>query len=552
MTEFEEYFSKVCDGRIVSCEKMKLQAQRLLKTMAVPTKYHFDYNIANRHIQFIERFCCYPSGDKMGKPFEMELFQKARLQALFGFVDDNNIRQYNECLIIEGRKNGKTSETSAIELDMLCNDDEGSPQIYNLATKREQAALGFTACYKMVQQSPLLKSNIKKRAHDLYFAYNYGFIKTLSSETKTLDGLDVHCGIIDELAAIKDRDLYDLIKQAMGARTQPVLFTITTNGFVREGIFDRQYDYASKIIAGEIQDEHYLPFIYELDDISEWDKEDCWIKANPGLGTIKSFDYLRQMVAKAKNDSSFKPTVMVKDFNMKENPKSRWLTYNEAFNSNTIPDVNFRYCIGGMDAADCIDLNAAKAICMKRNDDKLYIKQMYWIPQKIIDEQQAKGNRDGRDHVPYDLWIQRGLLRTCEGNKVDKRVFLDWFLELRDKEDIYPLYIGYDPWHISDELLRAFEQNFGRKVMIPVRQGVITLSEPMKNLKADLQAKIIVYNNNPIDLWCLLNTDVKSDINGNIQPCKTDVRTQRIDGTAALLNAYTIYLSKLNEFLSLI
>lgn len=552
MTEFEEYFTLIYDGKITACRKMQMQSERMLNALAKPNQYHFDYDIANKHIQFIETFCCYPSGEKMGQPFKMELFQKARLQALFGFVDDTDKRQYNECLIIEGRKNGKTSETGSVEIDMLCNDGEGSPQIYNLATQREQATLGFNACYKMIQKSPFLRKHIRKRASDLYFAYNFGFIKALASETGNLDGLDVHCGVIDELAAIKNRDLYDLIKQAMGARSQPVLFTITTNGFVRNGIFDAQYEYASKVIAGTVQDEHYLPFIYELDSPEEWDNEEMWIKANPGLGTIKSFDYLRQMVSKAKNDPSFKPTVMVKDFNLKENPQSRWLTYDEAFNDKKIPKHKFRYFIGGFDGADSVDLNAAKAIFQRPNDDKIYVKSMYWIPQRVIDEQNEKGNRDGRDHVPYDLWISQGLMRAYPGNKVDKRVFLDWFCEIRDNDDIYPMYIGYDPWHISDELLRAFEQEFGRSVLIPVRQGVITLSEPMKNLKADLQAKRIVYDDNPIDLWCLLNTDVKTDINGNIQPCKTDAQTQRIDGTAALLDAYVVYLNKRDNYLSII
>lgn len=553
VTEFEEYFTKIYDGSIVACEKMKKQAERLLNALHKPEKYHFDYSIANKHIRFIENFCCYPSGKKMGQPFKMELFQKARLQALFGFVDDYDLRQYNECLIIEGRKNGKTSETAAVEIDMLCNDGEGSPQIYNLATKREQATLGFTACYKMIRQSPHLRKHIRKRAADLYFDYNMGFIKALASETGSLDGLDVHCGVIDELAAIKKRDLYDLIKQAMGARSQPILFTITTNGFVRENIFDAQYEYAAKIINGIEQDEHYLPFIYELDSPDEWDKEDCWIKANPGLGTVKSFDYLRQMVNKAKGDPTFKPTVMVKDFNLKENPQNRWLRYEEAHNEELIPDYPFRYFIGGMDAADCVDLNAAKAICKRPGDDKIYVRQMYWIPQSVLDEQDKKGDRDGRDDVPYKIWISKGLMRVCPGNKVDKRVFLDWFCELRDKEDIYPLYIGYDPWHLTDDtLMKAFEQEFGRNVMIPVRQGGYTLSEPMKALKADLQANRIVYNNNPIDLWCLLNTDYKIDINNNIQPCKSDARTQRIDGTAALLDAYTVYLKKKEEYESMI
>jgi len=143
-------------------------------------------------------------------------------------------------------------------------------------------------------------------------------------------------------------------------------------------------------------------------------------------------------------------------------------------------------------------------------------------------------------------------MRTCEGRRVNKRVILDWFCELRDREDIYPLYIGYDPWHISDELLAAFEQEFGRNVMVKVRQGVLTLSQPMKDLKAEFQEKKIVYNNNPIDKWCLINTEEKKDVNGNVQPVKSDERTRRIDGTAALLDAYVVYCNKRDEFESLI
>ena len=241
MIELEEYFTNILDGKINACDKMKKQSENILDHFYSPNEFHFDIDIANKHKDFIEKFCKLPSG-RLGQPFKLELFQKARFQCLFGFVDDNDLRQYNECLIVEGRKNGKTSETAGIELDMLINDNEGSPQIYNIATMLEQAKLGFNACHKMIQQSPFLSKHIRKRANDLYFSYNFGFIKALASNTSSLDGLDVHCAVIDELAAIKNRDLYDLIKQAMGARQQPLLFTISTNGFVREGIFDAQYE----------------------------------------------------------------------------------------------------------------------------------------------------------------------------------------------------------------------------------------------------------------------------------------------------------------------
>lgn len=550
MTEFEQYFTQILDGKINSCDKMKRISEILLNRFYCPDEFHFDYEIASNHTDFIEKFCKIPSG-KLGQPLRLELFQKARLQAIFGFVDDNNLRQYNECLIIEGRKNGKTTETAAVELDLLINDEEGSPQIYNVATMLEQAKLGFNACLKMRNQSKWLKKHVKKRANDLYMAMNMGYIKALASNSNSMDGLDIHCATIDELSAIKNRDIYDLVKQGMGARTQPLLFCITTNGFVREGIFDAQYDYAVNVLNNNADNKRFLPFIYELDSYDEWDKEECWIKANPGIGTVKSWDYLRQMVQKGKDDITFKPTVLVKDFNMKQTGETAWLRMEDIVNKETFKMSEFDYGIGGFDAADTTDLNAAKCIFMRPNDARIYVKQMYWIPQTVLDEQARSGNRKGRDAVPYDLWVEQGLMRTCEGNKCDKRIFLEWFRELRQEYDIYTMFIGYDPWHVDDTLLAEFKAEFGKKSMIPVRQGVITLSQPMKDMKADFKGHRIVYNDNPIDRWCLYNTQVKTDVNGNIQPVKKTDATQRIDGTVALLCAYKVLQDKMGEYVNM-
>ena len=549
MTELEQYFGGILDGKIVACEKMKRVSEMLIESYLAPEEFHFDYEIAKLHIDFIEKFVKLPSG-KIGTPIHLELFQKARLQAIFGFVDDNDLRQYNEALIIEGRKNGKTTETAAVEIDMLVNDNEGSPQVYNVATKQEQAMLGFNAAHKMIKQSPMLKKHVQKRTSDLYFNYNMGYIKALASNTHSLDGLDVHCGVIDELAAIKNRDIYDLVKQGMGSRLQPLLFCITTNGFVRENIFDAQYEYAANILSGKIKNIRFLPFIYELDSIDEWDKEECWIKANPGLGTIKSFDYQRQMVQKAKDDPSFKPTVLVKDFNLKQTAVTSWLRFEDLNNEESIKPV-FDYCIGGFDAADSTDLNAAVALMKRPGDENIYVKSVFWIPESVIEEANKAGDRKGRDNVPYDLWIEQGFMRTCPGNKCDKKIFQEWFDELREKDDLYTMFIGYDPWHIDDSTLRSLKADFGQNSLIPVRQGVITLSEPMKNLAAEFKAHHVIYDNNPVLKWCLINTETKADVNGNIQPVKGLDSRKRIDGVVALLCAYKVLEDKKDSYVSM-
>lgn len=553
MTDLELYCTSILDGKINACRRIKQVCERLLEDLYNPGQWHFDHDIARRHVDFIERFCKVPSG-RLGQPLKLELFQKARLEAIFGFVDDEGLRRYTEVMILEGRKNGKTTETAAVEIDLLVNDGEGSPQIYNVATKMDQAKLGYVAARKMVQLSPLLNKHLRRRVSDIYNPRNLGYIQPLASNTSAMDGLDVHGAAIDELSAIKNRDLYDLIKQGTGARDQPLIFVITTNGFLRNGVFDAQYKYACNVLDGVTDDPRFLPFLYELDSPDEWDKEECWVKANPGIGTIKKLVTLRGWVQKAKNDPSFKPTVMVKDFNLPQTSTAAWLHYEELNNEamwTTDEAIKFDYFIGGFDAADTTDLNAAKALCMRPGDPHIYVRSMYWIPQAVLDKQAGKGTRQERDNVPYTLWVEQGLMRTCPGNKCDKRVFLEWFRELRDKEDLYVLYIGYDPWHVDDTLLREFRAEFGPNCMVPIRQGPYTLSQPMKDLRADFQAGLVVYDNNPIDKWCLINTEVKTDTNGNIQPVKSLDPRRRIDGTVALLCGYTVLQDNKDLYINL-
>lgn len=547
MSALEQYAVAILDGKINACRRIKQMYEKLLYQYYNPGRWHFDQAIADRHIVFMERFCRQPES---GKPLRFELFQRAKMEAIFGFVDDCNLRQYQECLTIEGRKNGKTTEMAAVEIDLLANDGEGSPQVYNVATKRDQAMLGFNAVHSMIKRSSDLSGILRKRVSDIYFPYNLGFIKALAANSNGLDGLNSHGVIIDELAAIKNRDLYDLMKQSMSARSQPLLFAITTNGFVRDNIFDSQYEYACGVLDGTIDDERFAAFIYELDDPDEWLDESCWIKANPGLGTIKKFDFLKGCVEKAKADPSFMPTVKVKDFNLKETGASSWLRWDELNNDATF-DTRFDYCVGGFDAADTTDLNAAKALMMRPDDPNIYVKSMYWIPETVLDQVSKTGSRRERDNMPYDLWVKQGLMRTWEGNKVDKVCFLQWFMELREKEDLYTMFIGYDPWHIDDTLLSAFKAEFGPNAMIPVRQGIYTLSDPMKQLRADLQAKRIIYGGNPIDKMCLANTEIRVDINGNIQPVKGLDPRKRIDGTVALINGYKVLKDKYDQFVNL-
>lgn len=545
-----EYWQKISSGEILACKRIKQQYKKLVDDLENPKElYIFDIELANKPIEFIETFCRQAQGSNMGKPLKLDLFQKAKIQAMFGFVHkETKLRQYKESMTIIGRKNGKTTENAALALYMLVGDGEGSAECYFIATKKDQANKGFEEAYKMVAQSPLLNKYIKKRQTDLYFSPTYSKLQSLASDSNSLDGLNSHFVTVDELAAIKDRNIYDVMRQSTTAREQALVSSISTNGFVRDSIYDSQYEYACKVLDGEIEDNHFLAFLYELDNIDQWEKEEYWILANPGLGTIKKRDELKGFVEKAKTDSAFKPTVLVKDFNMKQNSSTAWLRFETLDNKETfdIKNMGFRYGIFGFDMSETTDLTAATILCRRPNDEKIYVESMYWLPSRTIEQ------RSKNDNIPYDLFERQGLLRASGEFKVDMRDVLKWAIEIRDEYDIYIPWIGYDPWHVDDSLIQEFENNFGKNSMIKVRQGAVTLSMPMKNLESDLEAKLINYNNNNLLKMCLSNTEIKVDTNANIAPVKGRDLRKRIDGTIALLCSYTVYLDKKNDYLNII
>ncbi|MBY6277255.1 terminase large subunit domain-containing protein, partial [Symbiobacterium thermophilum] len=289
-----EYWAKIQSGEIAACRRLKQQYEKLVYELDHPKDpWVFDIERATRPIEFIETFCRHSKGKWLGQPVRLELFQKAKLQAIFGFVHkDTGLRRCREVLTIEGRKNGKSTEMAALALYLMVGDGEGGPEVYCVATKRDQARIVFTEAVNMRDQSPALRAHLKKRKTDLYFPLIFGKFEPLASESNSLDGLNSHGVIIDELHAIKDRNLYDVMKQSMAAREQPLLAMITTAGFVRECIYDDIYKYACDVLDGVIEDERFLAFIYELDDRSEWTDFRAWEKANPGLGTIKSYEEL--------------------------------------------------------------------------------------------------------------------------------------------------------------------------------------------------------------------------------------------------------------------
>jgi phage terminase large subunit-like protein len=547
MNHIIEYWQKIESGEIQACRRLKQQYQKIINEINHPRDpWIFDIDKANRPIEFIERFCKHSKGKWIGKGVTLELFQKAKMQAVYGFVHkDTGFRRAREVFTLVGRKNGKSTEKAATGLYMMVGDGEGGSEAYAIATKKDQARIVFSEAVNMVSQSPALSKHVKKRKTDIYFPVTFSKFEPLASDSNSLDGLNVHNGIMDELHAIKDRNLYDVVKQAMSAREQPLLDMITTAGFVRECIFDSIYDYACKVLDGAIEDERFMSFIYELDERSEWTDFRMWEKANPGLGTIKSYEELAANVERAKNDPDFLPTVLTKDFNVRDTVAGTWLTFDAINNEETfdIEELRNTYAIGGVDLSATTDLTCASLIVMKPNDEKKYVIQQYFLPSELLEQRVIE------DKIPYDKWRDRGLLTLSQGNKVNYSDVTDWFLRMLNDYHIHPLYIGYDPWNSSYWVDEMKSRGFS---MMEVRQGVKSMSQPMKELGADLMAKKINYNNNPILKWNLTNVSVKRDENDNIRPVKGQNQRQRIDGAVSLTIAYVVLFEKMGDYQALI
>lgn len=541
MNYVKEYYKQISTGKIIAGKKIIKEYKKLNEEMnndSLP--FYFDEEVGNRPIEFIEKFCKQAEGE-IGAPIVLELFQKAFIQALFGFLNKKTkLRRFNETLFLVGRKNGKTTLLSALALYMMIADHEGSAECYSVATKKDQASKAFKSAVAMRNQSPEIRSLVSKRRTDMYMPLTFSSFEPLSSDSNTLDGLNSHLVIIDELHAIKDKNLYEVMKQSTSSRRQPIVVMITTAGTIRENIFDEMYKYANDVLEGTVKNDAFLPILYELDNVEEWKDINCWSKANPGLGTIKQYKYLVEMVQRAKDDQSRKKGILCKDFNIRNNTEEKWLDFDTINNEDTfdLRDLKGSYGIGGADLSSTIDLTCATILVVKNK--KKYVIQQYFIPESKLE------NND--DKVPYDVWAERGLLTICSGAKVRFSDVTEWFYKMHKEYDISPYWVGYDRYAATywiDEMKDAgFE-------MVQVIQGAKTMSNPMKELAADLKEKNVNYNNNPITKWCLLNTSIEVDKNDNIRPVKGKNQKERIDGTVSLIDAYCVLYEKMNDYFNM-
>lgn len=556
----QQYLKQIQTGKVAVSRKIRIAYEYFVEVLPEDdSKWEYRDDLAIHVIDFIENYCVASKGKSL--PLELMLFQKAALSLMFGWVEKGTtIRKHRINHFIVARKNGKSTLASAIALYLLFADGEAGAEIYSVATKQDQAKIIWDESGKMIRKSPRLRQLGRTLHSTILSDINDGSFRALGRDSKTLDGLNPSGALMDEIEAWTDMNMYDVIIDGTAARDNWFILLTSTAGAVRESVWDNLYrDGELQINAyskGEEIDERVLYLVYEIDKKEEWQEPDKWIKANPALGVIKNVGDLERKVENAKRNPRLVNNLVMKDFNIPETDESAWLNLEDIINETElewIEDkgkfkvtdliksgdkvdaqsryIKGRYGIGGFDLSETTDLTCASVLFQVEDDPRIYMQQMYWIPEELMEI------REHEDNVPYRAWKQEGWLRTTAGNRIDYKEVANWFIEVQEKLDIYLIHIGYDGWSAS-YLVDDMASYFGEGAMEEVRQGTKTLSNPMKLMESDLKSKRLVYGRNPIFEWCVTNVRVKEDTNGNIQPTKVRGKNVRIDGFAAALDAY--------------
>ena len=535
MNYLKEYYRQIESGNILVGEELKRQLDILLMDLDNP-RYIFDEAPGNLRIDFIETFCKHTKSPFNGHPFILELWEKTIIQTAYGFkLRDTGLRRFNEVILLIARKNGKTTFIAGIDLAEFFL-SKGGVDIVCASNTSEQANILFEEINNMREHSPAL-SNEKRSKKNIFFIYSpktKNKIKKLSAQSRNKDGYNIEVGCIDEVHEMTDSKVYDAIKQSQSTKKEPLIFIITTEGTTVGGFLDNKLDYARKMLKGEITDERVLPWLYTQDNTQEiYDDPKYWQKSNPSIGVVKLPSYLEDVMNKSKNDHSTRVTMLCKDFNIKQIDQGAWLSFDDLNNETKyeLSSIKNSYAIGGVDLSSTTDLTAAILIIQKKDDNKKYVLSHFFMPSDVVKKRMEE------DNVPYDIWITRGFITLTEGSQNDFSLVTQWFMKMILEHQIRPLWVGFDPWNSQYWIKEMEELGFN---MEKVRQGVYSLSEPMKQLEADLKNKSIIYDNNPILKWCLSNTQAKVDLNGNIQPSKLNSKYKRIDGTVALIIAYAV------------
>ena len=528
------YYQKIKDGSVVVGRWVKLLYEYIVNGLQ-DGLFFYSGKKANAAVLFIENFCHHHEDALAPGLIKLELWQKALVSLIFGIVDKDGNRQFREIFLVIARKNGKTLLAAAIAEYCTFLDGEYGGRIYFAAPKLEQAALCFDAYYQMILQEPELNSMALKRRTDIYIAQTNTTAKPLAFSAKKSDGLNISLAVADECASWQgDAGLkfYEVIKSSFGARRQPLLLAMSTSGYINDGIYDELMKRGTRFLLGDSKEKRLLPVLYMIDDVDKWNDINELQKSNPNLGVSVTVDYLLEEIAVAEGSLSKKAEFITKYCNVKQNSSTAWLAAQivesasgEALN---IEDFRNTYCVGGIDLSQTTDLTAA-CVVIEMNGE-LYVFARCFLPAEKIDDATA------RDGVPYNAYVQRGLLTLSGDNFINYKDVFDWFTELVEKYQIFPLQVGYDRY--SAQYLVQEMKQYGFH-MDDVYQGE-NLYPVIRETEGLLKDGNIHIGDNDLLKMHLLNSAIKmSTERGRGKLVKVNP-SLHIDACAALLDAMTV------------
>lgn len=529
-----EYYQAIKEGREVVGRWIELWYEFIVKGLE-EKRFFYNPKKASKCIKFVERFCHHHEGRLAPGLITLELWQKAFLSVVFGIEDAKGLRQFREVVLVIGRKNGKTLLASAIASYMLYVDGERGARAYFVAPKLEQANLCFDGLVQMINQEPELKDLTKKRRTDIYIESTNSSAKPLAFSAKKSDGLNPHLAVCDEIASWQgDAGLkqYEVLKSALGARTQPMLLSISTAGYADESIFDELMRRSTAVINGDSREQRLAPFLYMIDDVNKWNDINELRKSNPNLNVSVSVDYLLEEIAVAEGSLSKKIEFLTKYCNIKQNSSIAFLPTHIIQKAMGEPlhyeDFRDCYCVLGIDLSRTSDLTSASCVIQKNGE--LYVFNKMWLPSEKIEEASV------RDNLPYKIYIQRGLLAPSGDNVVDYNDCFNWCTELITKYRLYPQMVGYDRYN-SNYLTQQLK-DYGFRVD-DVVQG-FNLSPIIRNLEGLMMDGKIHFGDN--DLLKLHFLDCALKYSAEKERCRIVKLSNNvhIDGVASLLCALTV------------
>lgn len=526
-----EYYQAITDGTAHAGRWVRAVYAMIVSSLE-KREYRYDAKKAARAIRFIETFCRHHEGALAPGRITLELWQKAFISCVFGLVDDDGSRHFREAVLIIGRKNGKTLLAAAIAACMAYIDGEYGARVYFCAPKLEQARLCYEATYQMIQKEPELSDLARKRRTDIYIGESNTSLQPLAFSAKKSDGLNPHLTVCDEIAAWPgDAGLkqYEVLKSALGARRQPLLLSISTAGYIDDGIYDELIKRSTALLSGDSRERRLLPVLYMIDDPTKWADINELTKANPNLGVSVSVDYMLEEIAVAETSHSRRCEFLAKYCNIKQNSSQAWFSAEDVRGCCGDPEELAAYarCYGvvGVDLSRTTDLTCAGVLIER--EGLLHWLPHFWLPEEKIQEATE------RDNVPYRAYVARGLLSLCEGHEIDYRSVFDWIIDLRKKWRIYPLYIGYDRYSAT-YLVQDLEAAGMQCESVYQGENLTGVINQTEALVRDGRLRI---GDNPLMTMHILDSAIKVNHDTDRRKLVKLRKTGHIDGMAALLDA---------------